>query len=409
MLQTPLIGFHRESGARLVDFAGWEMPVVYTSIVEEHQYTRQHASFFDVSHMGRVEFRGPDAAALLEWLCTRNIGGMTVGQCRYSHMCREDGGILDDVIVCRLEDRFLVVCNASNREKLLLWWERQRAGPQPLGRPFDVQITDRTLETAMVAIQGPQAVETLDRLLPFPIGDLKRYHFKCGTVLGVPYFIARSGYTGEDGVEIILPAALALPALQMLIERSAAEGADRGGGRDLDPGGGRRPDQRPGQGPGQGRGQGPDRSRGQGCPIRPAGLGARDTLRLEAGMPLYGHELSEEWDSITAGQSWCVDLSKPFIGQAALKRVREEGPRRQIVGLELEGKRIARQGAAILSAGRPAGVVTSGTLSPTLEKVIAMGLLESPLCAPGTPVEIDVRGSTVPARVVPLPFYKRKR
>ncbi len=369
MLQTPLIAFHRESGARLVDFAGWEMPLVYTGIVEEHHYTRRHASFFDVSHMGRMEFRGPDAAALLERLCTRNIGSMTVGQCRYSHMCREDGGILDDVIVCRLEDCLLVVCNASNREKLLAWWERQRSGPRPDGTPFDVQITDRTFETAMVAIQGPQAVETLDRLLPFPVSDLKRYHFRSGSVLGVPYFIARSGYTGEDGVEIILPAAFALPALQMLVERSAESG----------------------------------------CPIRPAGLGARDTLRLEAGMPLYGHELSEEWDSITAGQGWCVDLTKEFIGRAALQRIRQEGPRRQIAGLELEGRRIARQWATILADGRPVGVVTSGTLSPTLEKVIAMGLLDSPLCVPGTTVGIDLRGGGTTARVVPLPFYKRSR
>lgn len=369
MLQSPLVDFHRSSGARLVEFAGWEMPVVFTSILDEHHYTRRHASFFDVSHMGRVEFRGPDAAALLERLCTRGIGSMSAGQCRYSHMCREDGGILDDVIVCRLEDHFLVVCNASNRPKLLGWWEQQRTALREGGSPFDVQITDRTLETGMVAIQGPQAVETLDRILPFPVGDLKRYHSRCGSVWGVPYFIARSGYTGEDGVEIILPAAFALPALQMLVERSADAG----------------------------------------CPIRPAGLGARDTLRLEAGMPLYGHELSEEWDSITAGQGWCVDLTKEFIGRAALQRVREEGPRRQIAGLELEGRRIARQGAAILVGSRPVGVITSGTLSPTLDKVIAMGLLDSALCEPGMTGEIDLRGTSVAARVVPLPFYKRTR
>jgi aminomethyltransferase len=362
MLETPLNAFHREHNARLVEFAGWEMPVMYTSIIDEHNYTRQHCSVFDVSHMGRVEFRGPDAEKLLERLSTRNIGSATPGMCRYSHMCRDDGGILDDVIVSRYEDRFAVVCNASNREKLLGWFDRQRRG-------FEVDINDRTLETAMVAIQGPEAMETMGRLLPIPLDDLKRYRFKTGNVMGVEYFIARSGYTGEDGVEIIIPAGVALPAVRMLLSR--AEGIGR--------------------------------------PIKPAGLGARDTLRLEAGMPLYGHELTEEWDSITAGQEWCVDLTKDFIGQPVLKRVKQEGPRRKITGFELDGKRIARQGAAILHDGQRVGVVTSGTQSPTLGKNIAMGLVRSDLSALGTHVEIDIRGTRTAARVVPIPFYKQPK
>lgn len=360
MQQTPLNAFHREQKARLVDFAGWEMPVVYTGIIEEHNYTRQHASVFDVSHMGRVEFRGPDAERLLERLNTRNIGKAKPGMCRYSHMCREDGGVLDDVIVSCFEDHFLVVCNASNREKLLGWWDRQRAG-------FDVDITDRTLETAMVAIQGPEAMETMDALLPISLGDLKRYRFVTGNVMGADYFVARSGYTGEDGVEIILPASVAPVAMDMLINQSA----------------------------------------GRGQPIKPAGLGARDTLRLEAAMPLYGHELSEDWDSITAGQGWAVDLTKDFIGRPVLKKVHDEGPQRKIAGFELDGKRIARQGATILHDGEPVGEVTSGTQSPTLGKNIAMGLLRSALCAPGTQVEIDIRGHRSGATVIPLPFYKR--
>ncbi len=359
MLQTPLNAFHRDCNARLVEFAGWEMPVVYTSIIEEHNYTRQHCSLFDVSHMGRVEFRGPDAERLLERLDTRNIGSSQPGMCRYSHMCRDDAGILDDVIVSRLEDHFLVVCNASNREKLLGWWERQRAG-------FDVDIQDRTLETAMVAIQGPEALGIMGRLLPLPLDDLKRYRFKTGTVMGVEYFIARSGYTGEDGVEIILPASMAMMAIRMLMS----------GAQEM------------------------------GTPIRPAGLGARDTLRLEAAMPLYGHELTEEWDSITAGQEWAVDLTKDFIGQSVLKRIKEEGPRRKITGFELEGKRIARQGATIWHDGQEVGVITSGTQSPTLGKNIAMGLLAAPLSQPGTKVEIDIRGTKTAASVVALPFYR---
>jgi aminomethyltransferase len=362
MLQTPLNAFHREHNARLVDFAGWEMPVMYTGIIDEHNYCRQHCGLFDVSHMGRVEFRGPDAARFMEHLNTRNIGAATPGMCRYSHMCKDDGGILDDVIVSKFEDHFLVVCNASNREKLLGWWNQQRRG-------FNVDITDHTFDTAMVALQGPEALQTMAQLLPIPIDDLKRYRFKTGNVMGAEYFIAHSGYTGEDGVEIILPAGIALMAVRMLITR-----ADQ-----------------------------------LGRPIKPVGLGARDTLRLEAGMPLYGHELTEDWDSITAGQEWAVDLTKDFVGSAVQKRIKAEGPRRKVTGFELDGKRIARQGAVILRDSQQVGVITSGTQSPTLGKNIAMGLLQADLSEPGAKVEIDIRGNKTAATVVPLPFYKLKK
>ncbi|RMF84590.1 MAG: hypothetical protein D6744_02815, partial [Planctomycetota bacterium] len=232
MMRTPLHHYHVDAGARMVEFAGWEMPLTYEGLIKEHHHTRNHASFFDVSHMGRVEFRGADAEKLLERLNTRKIGSMQVGQSRYSHMCREDGGILDDVIVSRFEDHFLVVCNASNREKLLAWWNEHKSG-------LDVAIEDKTFETAMVAIQGPETIDTLSELLPIDLRGLKRYHFTTGRVIGADYFIARSGYTGEDGVEIILPAHLATTALNMLVTQSADKGR----------------------------------------PIKPAGLGARDTLR----------------------------------------------------------------------------------------------------------------------------------
>jgi aminomethyltransferase len=360
MLQTPLIQYHRECNARLVDFAGWEMPVMYTSIIEEHNYTREHCSLFDVSHMGRIVFRGDDAEALLEELNTRNIGKAQPGMCRYSHMCNEEGGVLDDVIVSKADDHFLVVCNASNREKLLEWWEEQRAG-------YDVEIEDRTVETAMVAIQGPEAMETIGRLLPFPVMQLKRYRFMTGNIMGADYFVARSGYTGEDGVEVILPAEYGITALRMLLNQAEEMGK----------------------------------------PIKPAGLGARDTLRLEAGMPLYGHELTEEWDSITAGQGWCVDLTKEFIGHEVLKRIHETGPQRTMAGFILDGKRIARQGSKLLCNGDEVGFVTSGTQSPTLGENIAMGLLRPDLNEPDTAIEVDIRGNRITARVVPLPFYKR--
>jgi len=361
MLRTSLYDFHRSSGARLVEFAGWQMPLLYTSIVNEHNWTRQHCSLFDVSHMGRLEFHGPDATSFLQRLATRNVEKLAVGQCGYSHICREDGGVLDDVIISRFENHYLMVCNAANRQKLLLWFERQRSG-------FDVQVIDRTLETAMVAIQGPEAIDTLSQILPVPLHDLKRYHFRTANVLGVDGWVARSGYTGEDGAEIIMPASIASTAVNLFLQQAEQLGS----------------------------------------PVRPAGLGARDTLRLEAGMPLYGHELSEDWDSITAGQAWCVDLSKDFIGREALKSVAESGPRRQIVGLEVEGKRIARPGSRVYRDGQEVGFVTSGTLSPTLGKNIAMALIDRSFSATRTQVEIDLHGDKVKAEVVPLPFYKRQ-
>lgn len=362
MLQTPLIDFHRQAGARLVEFAGWEMPVVYTGILEEHRHTREHGSLFDVSHMGRVEFRGPDAETLLEKLNTRKIGSMSVGQSRYSHMCREDGGILDDVIVSRLEDHFLVVCNASNREKLLGWWDQQK-------RSCDVEIIDKTMDTAMLAFQGPEIIETMDKLSPMPVSDLKRYHFKTGSAYGASYFVARSGYTGEDGVEVIIPRHLATMAANMLASATAEIGR----------------------------------------PIKPAGLGARDTLRTEASMPLYGHELTEDWDPITAGQGWVVALDKDFIGRDAIAQVKQRGPQKKLCGFEIDHKRTPRQGAVIRSAGEAVGVVTSGVSSPTLGRVIAMGFLPPPLAEIGTSVEIEVGSSVLPAKVVKMPFYKRPR
>lgn len=360
MLQTPLIEFHREQNARLVDFAGWEMPIMYSSIREEHAYTRAHGTLFDVSHMGRLEIRGGRAAEFLDCVCTRQIGNMQVGQSRYSHVCRADGGILDDIIVSCLEDHYLVVCNASNREKIVQWFDQHRAS-------FEVELVDRTTETAMAALQGPEVMETMARILPIPLDDLKRYHFKAGSIMGAKYLIARSGYTGEDGVEIILPKSFALMAVRMLVSKSAE--MER--------------------------------------PIKPAGLGARDTLRLEAGMPLYGHELTEDWDPITAGQKWCCYLEKNFIGSDVVKRVAEEGPRRKVVGLTLEGRRIAREGARVLSGEKDVGHVTSGTHSPTLDRVIAMALVGAEVSEPGTKLTVDIRGAQSAAEVVPLPFYKR--
>ena len=360
MLQTPLIDFHKAHNARLVDFAGWEMPIQYTGIREEHHHTRTAASLFDVSHMGRLYLSGKGTDRFLDHVCTRRIDNMTAGQSRYSHVCKEDGGILDDVIVSKLaDDQFLVVCNASNRTKIVNWFNRYRGD-------FQVELDDRTRETAMAAVQGPKALELVNTILPIELGDLKRYHFKAGSLFGASYFIARSGYTGEDGLEVILPAKFVKMALQPLIEKSESLGT----------------------------------------PIKPAGLGARDTLRLEAGMPLYGHELTEDWDPITAGQKWCCYLEKDFVGGDAIKQIAEQGPARRLVGLEIDGRRIARDGAKVLADNQEVGFVTSGTHSPTFDKAIAMAFVDAARTAVGTALAVDVRGKPSPAKVVKLPFYR---
>lgn len=336
------------------------MPLLFTSIIEEHRHTRSAASVFDVSHMGRIELTGPDAELLLEYVCTRRLGDAVVGQSRYSHVCREDGGILDDVIVSRFEDHWLMVCNASNRERIVAWLRRHAAGR-------DLDLHDRTESTMMVAIQGPLAIGLLGRLLPVSVSDLKRYHFCSGNYLFTPYAVFRSGYTGEDGAEIILPANVAQLVGGHLVGDEVENHS-----------------------------------------LKPAGLGARDTLRLEAGMPLYGHELHENTDSLSAGLAWCVDLNKDFIGVEALRRISQAGPSRKLVGLELAGRRIARPHSTVLSENLPVGEVTSGTFSPTLERSIAMAYVDAAQAQEGRPLTVDMGGKQADARIARLPFYKRK-
>jgi len=346
----------------MVDFAGWSMPVSFAGITEEHNHTRTACSVFDVSHMGRLIIQGADAERFLDRLCTRKLEGAEVGRCYYSHVCREDGGILDDVIVSRFEDHWGIVCNGANREKIVNWIEKQRSG-------FGVTLRDETTATAMVAIQGPKTMELAKEIAGRDFSALKRYHFTTFSLLGMEVQVYRSGYTGEDGLEVVVPAGV----ISMLLPRLL-------GSKD--------------------------------APhpvVKPAGLGARDTLRIEAAMPLYGHELSEDWDSLTAGQGWCVDLSKDFIGAEAMRQLKERGLPRKLVGLELDGRRIARQDYPVHHGGREIGAVTSGTLSPTLGRSIAMALVNSDCTEEGTDVEIDMKGKRVAARVVKLPFYKRPK
>ena len=360
--RTPFYDFHVSSGARMVDFAGWEMPILYRGIVDEHVHTRNSGSLFDVSHMGRLSFSGPQAMALLDRVVTRKISDQRVGQSRYSLVCNEAGGTLDDVIVSRDQKNWLVVCNSSNRDKIVRHFnEVRRAGD------FDVDMTDQTEATAMVALQGPKVIEKLSAILPVDLASMKRYHFATDSVMLIKFTVFRSGYTGEDGVELILPAKAAAMAVKLI------------GGK-------------------------MDRAE---ATIRPAGLGARDTLRLESGMALYGHELTESIDPISAGLKWATDLTKDFIGAEALRKIDEAGPARKLVGLELEGRRIARQGAGILLKGAAVGEVTSGTFSPTLQKSIAMAYVDANHAAEGALLDIDLKGTANAAKVVKLPFYKR--
>ncbi len=371
--QSPLHKYHEEYHGQMVEYAGWEMPIKYaTSIKEEHVHTREHASLFDVSHMGRLSLKGKDSARFLEHVCSRKIGSMVEGQCRYSLICNEHGGVRDDVIVNRMGDNeFLVVVNAGNREKIVGHFEAVIAG-----RSFDVKLEDRTEKTAMIAMQGPKVMELIGKVSS-EIPQLKRYRFLVKNMMIMKIMVARTGYTGEDGVEVILPASAIGMAMKMLMKEMNSE---------------------------------EDRET-----IKPCGLGARDTLRLEAGMPLYGHELGEDICALSCGVDFVIALDKSveehgemFIGQEALMKIRDDGgPAVKLVGLEIDSKRTARQGMGILVDGESVGTISSGCLSPTLEKSIAMGFVPSAHTAIGTKVQVDAGRAKLDAVVVELPFYKR--
>lgn len=362
LLKTPLYDAHVALGGRMVEFAGWSIPVQFAGINEEHVHTRTCCSVFDVSHMGRLRLNGADVENFLNRICTRNLTEAEVGRSYYSHICRDDGGILDDVIVSRFEEHWGIVCNASNRDKIVAWLAKQSGG-------FDVSVRDETTATAMLAIQGPRTMEMAEKIAGQDLSSLKRYRFTTRELGPLKIYIYRSGYSGEDGLEVIVPAGavgLLLPNLLGTAEKPHPQ-------------------------------------------IKPAGLGARDTLRMEAAMPLYGHELTEDVDSLTAGQGWCVDLSKDFIGAAAIRALKENGLPRKLVGLELEGRRIARQHAKIFQDEREIGEVTSGTLSPTLGRSIAMGFALTECAGEGTQLDVEVGRARAACTVVKLPFYKRPK
>jgi aminomethyltransferase len=339
----------------MVDFAGWDMPIQYSSIIEEHQTVRTAAGIFDISHMGRLWFEGPESLDLIQSIYTNNSATMKEGQIRYGLICNERGGILDDVLVYRWPNGFAMVVNASNREKIVRWIARHQNSKK-------TSVLDVTSQTFMVAVQGPKAMDLCRGLVPESIEKLPYYHGCWTTYEGKRCSVSRTGYTGEVGLEFIVIAEQAQVLWEVLLKRGA----------------------------------------------KPCGLGARDTLRLEAAMPLYGHELTEDIDPFQAGLGWAVKMDKgDFIGREAMARRREDKTLRQRVGLELEGKRLAREGASVLKDGKEIGKVTSGTFSPTLAKAIAMAYVDPACAQPGTTCEIDIRGKPAAAGVVPLPFYKR--
>jgi len=374
LLRTALHAFHVEYGAHMVEFAGWEMPLYYkgAGTTAEHHQVRTSGGIFDVSHMGRVKFTGRHARRLLERACTRRISDMEIGQCRYSLVCNEAGGVRDDVIVYRVDDdQFLVVVNASNREKLVKHFDQVRAAGD-----LNVKMEDQTTSTSMVALQGPKVIERIGQFSR-EIPTLKKYRFAVKNLLVAKLIVSRTGYTGEDGIEVILPNMAVGMAMKYLTQ-----------GVDI---------------------------KAEQAILKPAGLGCRDTLRTEAGMPLYGHELGEEINALSCGVDFAITLDKDqmdkgekFIGQDALKQTQAQGgPKRKIAGLMIEGQRSARPGMVIKQGAGEVGLISSACPSPTLGKCIAMGFLDVALHAPGTTVEIDTgRGSSLTASVTPLPFYK---
>ncbi|MFC5745088.1 glycine cleavage system aminomethyltransferase GcvT [Actinomadura rugatobispora] len=356
--KTPLYDVHRDLGAHLVDFAGFLMPLRYASETAEHRAVRAAAGLFDLSHMGEVFVDGPEAGAALDHALVGNLSPMAVGKARYTMICGADGGVLDDLIVYRLAaETFMVVANAANVATV-----REALAERAAGFP-GARVVDRSDEYALIALQGPDAQGILSRFTAAPLADLRYYAIMADEVAGVDALIARTGYTGEDGFELFVSAGDAVPLWK---ELAAVEG------------------------------------------VTPAGLSARDTLRLEAGMPLYGNELTAETNPFEAGLGRVVKLDKPvdFVGKATLAAQAQTPPGRRLVGLVARGRRAPRKGYEVVTSdGTPCGVVTSGAPSPTLGTPIAMAYVDNGVDESG--LAVDVRGRREPVDVVALPFYKR--
>ncbi|HEX5991926.1 MAG TPA: glycine cleavage system aminomethyltransferase GcvT [Thermomicrobiales bacterium] len=365
--ETPLRGRHEDLGARLIPFAGWLMPVQYTGIVDEHRTVRSAAGLFDLGHMGQVRVTGTDALPYLQMVSTNDVSVLAPGDAQYSLLPNERGGVIDDIIIYRLPDEpgYLVVVNAANHGKDVAWLQQQRSARPEL----EVDVDDVSDSLGMIAIQGPNAAEIVAELSETDLSGLGSFQILRTTVAGLPVLVARTGYTGEDGFEFYVPQERTVALWDSLL----AAGASRG--------------------------------------LKPIGLGARDTLRLEARMPLYGNELADDVSPLEAGLGWAVKLGKgPFIGREAIAAVKESGPPRRTVGFRLlERAGSARHGYPVTLEGRDVGVVTSGAHSPTLGSEIGLALVEADVAGVGRPLEIVIRGRPVKAEQIKLPFYRRPR
>lgn len=354
--RTPLYGAHLKLGARMVPFGGWEMPVQYTGIIEEHRTVRAAVGLFDVSHMGEFEVEGPSALAALQALTTNDVAALEVGQVQYSVFCYPEGGIVDDLTVYRLDaGRFMVTVNAGNLDKDWAWVTAHAGG---------ARWRNVSAETGLIAVQGPRAEALVGRLADRDVTGIGYYRFARGTVAGVGGLISRTGYTGEDGFELYLPAGGTETVWTALLAEGARDG------------------------------------------VAPVGLGARDTLRLEMRYALYGNDIDETTNPLEAGLGWVVKPAKgDFIGRAAIERVRAEGVRRRLVGLEMVERAVPRHGYPVLRDGAPVGVVTSGSYGPSVDRYIAMAYVDTPHAAVGTELAVEIRGQGKPARVVRTPFH----
>ncbi len=355
--RTPLYDVHVKAGAKMVPFGGWEMPVQYTGIIEEHRCVRGAVGLFDISHMGEFEVAGPEALAIVQRLCTNDAAGLGVGQVQYSLLCYPEGGIVDDLTLYRLaEDRFMLTVNAANIDKDWRWVTEHGRG--------DAQWRNVSDETALLAVQGPRAEALVQRLADTDVTGVLYYHFGRRAMAGVPALVSRTGYTGEDGFELYVPSTRAEDLWHALMEAGRDDG------------------------------------------IRPIGLGARDTLRLEMKFALYGNDIDATTNPLEAGLGWVVKRAKgDFIGRAAIEECRSRGAPRKLIGFEMVERAIPRHGYPILGAGSAVGVVTSGSFGPCVERGIGMGYVPPELAAVGAEIGVEIRGRAEPARVARTPFY----
>ena len=359
-LRTALYDAHVGLGARMVPFGGWDMPVQYAGILSEVSAVRTAAGLFDVSHMGRVYISGPEATAFLESVLTASVASLRVGRARYCFICNENGGVIDDTIFYRLEeDRYLLIPNAGNRAAVVAWFQRWVQEKFSQGCTLD----DRTDATGLIAFQGPGAAEVMDKVCENPASSLRPFAWQENRLQGVPVMVGRTGYTGEDGFEMVVDRSQVQLLWQTLLDQGAV----------------------------------------------PCGLGARDVLRLEAALPLHGHEIDEATTPVEAGLERFVRFDKEYVGAEALRQQRDQGAERKLVGLTIPGRSAPRAGYAIMEQGQTVGHVTSGSYSPTLDTSIGMGYVEERCARVGAQLDVDIRGRAQRAEVVPLPFYSRPR